>query len=438
MSYQDILDAREKRKDQIISFLSKYPDHTVISIKANIPGPEKNINEADVIVNYFSHVIKNEFENIKYHQTHESHDGPFSIFIIEEKGIIIKEKCVNIEDNYELGRLVDLDVYYQDYFNILSRRNLGYDARKCFICDDFAHNCTRSQKHSQTTLIDQIEKQTHTFIINKISDIALDAMYSELNTFPKCGLVSIIDNGIHTDMDYETFKTSIETLKPFIKEYAKAGFKQNPFNYLRKVGIKAEKELLEATHGVNTLKGANFLIGFTVPSLVNAIYNNKSFNEVRRFIKNICKDITKNDFKDLDKKEYLTYGEKIYLKYQLKGIRGEVENGLKSIFDLAMIEYQKALILNENDRNIHTLIALMSIVDDTTLLHKFDIDVLYEVKNTFKELLNMGGYLSKEGKNKYYDLHKEYLQRGLSPGGSADLLIITILIYKSLELFSLI
>lgn len=53
---------------------------------------------------------------------------------------------LNLVDNYILGRC--LDVYDESSISI-SRQNFGLVMRKCYICNDIAHNCIRSKKHSK-------------------------------------------------------------------------------------------------------------------------------------------------------------------------------------------------------------------------------------------------------------------------------------------------
>ena len=42
---------------------------------------------------------------------------------------------------------MDIDVYDDKGIGI-SRVEFGLAMRKCYICDDIAHNCVRSKKHS--------------------------------------------------------------------------------------------------------------------------------------------------------------------------------------------------------------------------------------------------------------------------------------------------
>jgi holo-ACP synthase len=68
----------------------------------------------------------------------------------------LKELVINIENQHPLGRLFDFDVIGRDGFNI-SREVLGYAKRKCLICDEYAHACARSKRHTIEELTEKIQ-----------------------------------------------------------------------------------------------------------------------------------------------------------------------------------------------------------------------------------------------------------------------------------------
>ncbi len=95
----------------------------------------------------------------------------------------------------------------------------------------------------------------------RIGDMAADALLAELDTWPKPGLVSPLDNGSHSDMDYGTFQRSIAALRPFYGELVAAGAAGAGMDELRRIGVEAEAAMLKATGGVNTHRGAIFALG---------------------------------------------------------------------------------------------------------------------------------------------------------------------------------
>ena len=87
------------------------------------------------------------------------------------------------------------------------------------------------------------------------------SLYDELSLYPKPGLVSLVDNGSHCDMDAGTFMRSLFALRRYFFHIAAAGAANAPFSELKRLGIAAERRMLAATGGVNTHRGAIFCIG---------------------------------------------------------------------------------------------------------------------------------------------------------------------------------
>ncbi len=66
--------------------------------------------------------------------------------------------AVEIEENHAIGRFFDIDVYEHEERSI-SRSEMNLTARKCIICNDDAHQCGRTRKHSIETLVNTIRSQ---------------------------------------------------------------------------------------------------------------------------------------------------------------------------------------------------------------------------------------------------------------------------------------
>ena len=96
---------------------------------------------------------------------------------------------------------------------------------------------------------------------HQIGHAATLALHDELVLAPKPGLVSLLDNGSHHDMDADTFMRSLFTLRHYFAQIAALGEAQAPFGALERCGIAAEARMLAATGGVNTHRGAIFTLG---------------------------------------------------------------------------------------------------------------------------------------------------------------------------------
>lgn len=266
-----------------------------------------------------------------------------------------------------------------------------------------------------------------------IGSFAVEAMLYEVACYPSPGLVSPISNGAHKDMNYFTFIDSTMALSKYFTLFVQEGLKDDGckeiFHRIRKLGIEAEEEMFRKTKGINTHKGMLFLMGISCAAVGKAIYEKKSFDDIKDIIKIMTKGIVQQELSTLNKKKDLSNGEKLYLKYETTGIRGEVEAGIPIVFDFSLNFYQQAHNLSINDRLLHTLIGIMQTCDDTTILHRHSPEILKEVKEKAREIIKIGGMKTPIGREKIRILDDEFIARNISPGGSADLLGVTVFFY---------
>jgi triphosphoribosyl-dephospho-CoA synthase len=265
----------------------------------------------------------------------------------------------------------------------------------------------------------------------KIADLAVQAILYESACFPSPGLVSPISDGAHKDMDYYMFLDSTASLIKPLLLCAQAGYtKSEPrdiFKSIREIGLSGEKEMFLRTYGVNTHKGMLFLMGITAAAVAKAIYEKKDFNFIREVIVEMTNGISQSELMALPKdKKDLSHGERLYLEFGVKGIRGEVEEGLPIVFEQALSIYDKCSDIYINDRLLHTLIGIMQYCEDTTILHRHNLETLKEVQAKAKFITGLGGMKTDFGVSAVYELDREFKKRGISPGGSADLLAVTV------------
>lgn len=270
----------------------------------------------------------------------------------------------------------------------------------------------------------------------ELVELAMKGIFYEVSSYPSPGLVSPVSQGAHRDMDFYTFiDSSLSLYRPLIRcvEVSRnEEYKDNKevFKYIRHIGKEAENIMLHRTKGVNTHKGMIFLMFIALSSVTRALVQDKNFSNIQHIIKDMTEGLIKEDFKDLNLKSKLTYGEKLYIEYGIDGVRGEVERGLPTVFQVGLLEYSNNFNLNYNDRVVQTLIAIMSSCDDTTILHRHPIEMLSYVKKQATNALNLGGMNTKEGKQAIMDMDMDFIEKRISPGGAADLVAITIFLYE--------
>lgn len=484
-SAEDILEAREKRVEKQRAILKKY-SNTLVVVRANYPGINKDNTLTRELVNIikdelikvfntehlsnYKHIKSNEIKTIEknmdsilFKELEFTPEGPIFFMVVNKNVLEAKKLCITVEETHLLGRFVDIDVYNENCQGI-SRRELNMPSRRCFICNEEAHLCVRSRRHSQEEIINFIEtsfkkykKDAHRINDNikiykeqcnykdkvfTVSSMAVKAMLYEVSAFPKPGLVTPISTGAHKDMDYFTFIDSTCALMETMIKFSEVGFsskgEKEIFNEARKIGKIGDKHMLESTNGVNTHKGMIFLMGISCMATTKAMYHGKSFNEIKNIIKAMTRGIVKEDLEEAIKEKHedtLTYGELLYKNYGITGVRGEVEKGIPVVFNQGLKIYEENDELQENYRLVHTLIAIMSCCEDTNVIHRKNIEVLREIQNKAKDIMKIGGMKTENGRKAVEDLNKEFINRNISPGGCADLLAITVFFHNVKKLF---
>lgn len=272
-------------------------------------------------------------------------------------------------------------------------------------------------------------------ICNKISNAALKALLYEVSVSPKPGLVDRFNNGSHTDMDMFTFIDSSVALNTYFYDCAQITLDNHNLSYddlfklLRKRGIQADEDMLSSTKNINTHKGAVFSIGLLASAAALTYMNYEKFDSDKIFFEagEICRHSFLKDFDNIDYNNK-TNGENIYLKHGIKGIRGEAASGFPTIRNqsLPFLYSLENTNLSFNDKCILTLIKIMSVADDTNIVSRGNVDSLSYVKEKSKSILDMP--LDSQIKE-VHEFDKDLISKNLSPGGSADLLAATLMVY---------
>ena len=275
-----------------------------------------------------------------------------------------------------------------------------------------------------------------------VANIAIKSILFEVSASPKPGLVDRFNSGAHGDMDFFTFLRSSSVLGPYFYNCTKVGldFDGNDFKELlidiRPIGIKTEKEMFKATSGINTHKGIIFSMGI-IAAAVGSLFKELdretfSYAEISNSVRLISHGITKELDNVHNKEENLTYGEKLYLTYGTKGIRGEVESGFETAINIALPILEKLIfeeIYHINDILIQVLLNLMAYTEDSNILGRHNMETLHYVQNEAIKVLKLGGYFTDEGKRCIESMDKDFIDRNISPGGSADLLAVSLMMY---------
>ena len=246
-----------------------------------------------------------------------------------------------------------------------------------------------------------------------VADLAERALRLELDTTPKPGLVDRRDNGAHKDMDYALMSKSISALRPYLTRLAVESAKDIDPAKIKEIGIEAEKAMLKATSGVNTHKGALFCIGLSVAAASNLASATGSV-EAYSF-----KELVSRAASEIPSARG-THGAEA--KRSFKAV-GALENARAAYPELFTDWLPYYLSLEGDPFRCHkTLLHIMTTLDDTNILHRRGAEGLAHAEAEAARLLED---FSESGLS---SLNKDFIRENISPGGSADMLSLTIFI----------
>ena len=258
--------------------------------------------------------------------------------------------------------------------------------------------------------MEYIPKSTIPYLV---ADLAERALRLELDTTPKPGLVDRQDNGAHKDMDYALMSKSISALRPYLTRLAVEPAKDIDPAKIKEIGIEAEKAMLKATGGVNTHKGALFCIGLSVAA-ASCLACSTGAVEAYSF-----KELVSRAASEIPSARG-THGAEA--KRSFKAV-GALENARAAYPELFTdwLPYYRSL---EGDpfRCHKTLLHIMTTLDDTNILHRRGAEGLAHAEAEAARLLED---FSESGLS---SLNKDFIRENISPGGSADMLSLTIFI----------
>lgn len=258
--------------------------------------------------------------------------------------------------------------------------------------------------------MEYIPKSTVPYLV---ADLAERALRLELDTTPKPGLVDRQDNGAHKDMDYALMSKSISALRPYLTRLAVESAKDIDPVKIKEIGIEAEKAMLKATGGVNTHKGALFCIGLSVAAASNLASATGSV-QVYSF-----KELVSRAASEIPSARG-THGAEA--KRSFKAV-GALENARAAYPELFTDWLPYYLSLEGDPFRCHkTLLHIMTTLDDTNILHRRGAEGLAHAEAEAARLLED---FSESGLS---SLNKDFIRENISPGGSADMLSLTIFI----------
>lgn len=263
----------------------------------------------------------------------------------------------------------------------------------------------------------------------QIRNAATRALLQELITYPKPGLVSLVDTGSHADMNATSFVRSALALRRYFEDAARAGREGASFATLRQLGLAAEAHMLRATRDVNTHRGAIFNLGLLaaaagarcracagvpMPTLGEGVKHTWGHAIVQH------------------RRDAGSHGSLASARHGVGGAQAEAAAGFPSVYRIGLPAYRAVLSHggSVNQARIQAFFELLGQLDDTNLLHRGGPDGLAYARARAGVFLGDGGVFQSHWRERAADVHRAFCARRLSPGGSADLLAACLFVHS--------
>ena len=426
----EILDARERRVKDRQAMLDRH-GVPVVSLTMNIAGPRKT---SPLIYRAFLHGAR-EIERavnalgLVGRRVNTDAVEYYALYAVDADKHKLKELAQGIEETSPIGRILDIDVVGRDGVG-LSRSA----PRGCIVCGKAGRACARSRAHSADEVYrvtaEMLDRGLMLLDADKIAALASASLIREVDTTPKPGLVDLSGNGSHRDMTPEAFYKSAAALLPYFRDCFLVGHESRAltgheaFLRLRERGIRAEGEMLAATGGVNTHKGAVYSFGILLGALGRLWRADTPIAKLRDVLGEARQIASAAADEDLASADGSTAGTRYYLSHGVRGIRGEAQDGFPHVADVALPAYRYAerLGADPNEAGLYALLSLIASVEDTCLYKRGGVEGVRYAREAAERLLKRGGL---PDAHDYSLLDGEFIRRNLSPGGCADLLALT-------------
>jgi triphosphoribosyl-dephospho-CoA synthase len=258
-----------------------------------------------------------------------------------------------------------------------------------------------------------------------LGTLATAALVTEATLTPKPALVDQRGSGAHNDLTLESMLRSALALEPFFQEMARISSGARPDLSLREelaeCGRRAEIAMRQATGGANSHRGAIWCLGL----LVSAAAMQEGDTHASAIAETAAKIAA---FPDRNASDLETHGLVMKRTYGVGGARVEAQSGFPHVIKVGLphLRNRRRAGATETSYRLDTLLAIMSNLDDTCLLYRGGLQALKTAKSGAQEVIAFGGTNNPRGMARLFQLDKDLLQLGASPGGSADLLAATL------------
>lgn len=402
VTLREMLDAREARASRQRELLRKY-GKPLLCFTMNLAGPVKRGRLSDLAFQAALQSLRTQLgEALVCQELTEAAAGLEALLVCAMPAEELKALAMALEERRPAGRLYDLDVLLPEGGR-LSREA----PRPCLVCGGPAKACARSRAHGLEAVQAAADALLKEFAVEYLARLAVDALIWEVDLTPKPGLVDRHSTGAHRDMDLEMFYRSARCLQSYFKEAVTLGLEErNCAERLRQAGLRAERTMLETTGGVNTHKGAVYAFGLTLAALGGVLAEGGClYTRAAALAAAVCPPDTPDAA--------------ARLRYGAGGARGEALTGFPNA------RRAQRILRAKGGDPFPALLTLLSQVEDANLLRRGGTEGLEFVQKEAASILAGPPEAYARRLSRLDDL---CIERNLSPGGSADLLALAMLL----------
>lgn len=259
-----------------------------------------------------------------------------------------------------------------------------------------------------------------------LADLAVDALVQEALLTPKPALVDRRGPGAHSDLDLLKMLRSAGALRGCFRTIAARAWGEPPSQGLREAlaeaGRHGEKAMLAATGGANAHRGAIWSVGLLVAAAAGDKGAGRRAEDLAAWVAELV------SYPDLAVSPEWSNGARACARHGVSGARGEAAAGFPHVVrcGLPMLIESRRRGQGERPSRLNALMAIMSSLDDTCLLHRGGRLALRTAQAGAQAVLRAGGAATRSGRRELLRLDRELTSLNASPGGSADLLAATL------------
>jgi triphosphoribosyl-dephospho-CoA synthase len=256
--------------------------------------------------------------------------------------------------------------------------------------------------------------------------LAVSSLIEEAELTPKPALVDGRGDGAHHDLDLTRLRRSAQSLQDGFAAIARAAGDEEQSLRLRgklgRIGRDMERRMLVATGGGNAHKGAIWALGLLVAAAARC---RPETNAAR--IATAAAALARLPDRFAHPRPP-SNGERARLRFGAAGARGEAQAAFPHAIHVGLpaLRAARGRGVPEDCARLDALMAIMSSLDDTCLLHRGGLAALETAQAGAQAVLVAGGTVTPAGIERLHRLHAELMALWASPGGSADLLGVTL------------